>query len=298
MQLIWSFLWEFALVTVLCSALFWGTAGYALNASARSPRAVGAVVGVLFTAPGIIGLAIAAGVKRARRRRTTAAEITDGVATLPPAAAEKRAIRASGRSRWPSHIHRFSVGGAALVAVGLLLASVALPLFIVRSGILPPWGFLTFGTGLDLVAYVSGAIVVLGAVFTLRWPTAWAAVLIAWVADWTAFLVLVVVVVQENLAALLRSFQLSLGDLFNDLGLGNGVGIIGLGSSNLKTSAGAPSVDLRGLDLTSTLHHAGVDLGPGLYLMLGFAVVANIAVFMTVGRLGRVSSIVPVTGPA
>lgn len=287
MQLNWSFLWEIALVTVVCSALFWGTAGYALNAAARSPRALGAVVGAVFTLVGVTGLAIAAGVKNARRHRKAAIGTEEGAAPDPLTAAQKRSTGAIERPRWPSSIQRISAGGAALVAVGLLLMSVLVPLFVVRSGILPPWEFLTLGTGFDFIAYLSGAIVTLGAVFIIRWPTAWAAILIAWVADWTLFLVLVLVVLQQNLAAVLTKLQLSLGDLFNVFGLGKDVGIIGLGSSSPKATAGGPSFDLRGLDLASSLQNAGVDLGPSFYLMIGFAIAANIAVFVTVGRLGR-----------
>ena len=287
MQLNWSFLQEIALVTVVCSALFWGTAGYALNAAARSPRALGAVIGAVFTVAGVIGLAIAAGLKNARRHRKAAIETEEGTAPDPLMPAQKRDTRASERPRWPSNIQRISAGGAALVAVGLLLMSVLVPLFVVRIGILPPWEFLTLGTGFDFVAYLSCAIVTLGAVFIIRWPTAWAAILIAWVADWTLFLVLVLILLRQNLAAVLSNLQLSLGDLFNGFGLGQGVGIIGLGSSSAKATANGPSFDLRGLDLTSTLHNAGVDLGPGFYLMIGFAIAANVTVFMTVGRLGR-----------
>jgi hypothetical protein len=297
-QLIWSFLWELVLVAAICSALFWGTAGYALNASAGSPRVLGAVVGAVFTVPGLIGLGIAAGVKRARHHRRAAAASEDGTAPEPPTAAQKRAARVAARSRWPGPLQRISAGGAAVIAVVLLLLSVVVPLLVVRSGILPPWGLLTFGTGLDIVAYVSGGIVVLGAVFIVRWPTAWAAILIAWIADWTLFLVLVFVVLQQNLAALLASLQVSLGDLFNDFGLDKGVGIVGLGGSTTSTGTGGPAVDLRGIDLTSTLHHAGVDIGPGVYLVLGFAIVANIAVFLTVGRLGRAVGAVTPEAPS
>jgi hypothetical protein len=272
--IVWGSIWELALAGILCSALFWGTAGYAISTAAGQRSWVGITVGAVFAPMGLIGLGIAAGVARGRRHakavRTAAVESAEADPAAPKVPTERRAAR-----RWGSRRARLLAVAFTLVSGFLLLASVAVPWVVLRTGVIPALVLVPIGTGFDLVIYIAAGCILVAAGFILWRPFRWAAVLVAWVADWWLFAVLSGLILQNALSSALAGLRLSLGDLLNDFGLGRSTGLIGSSSSGSGLS-----INLRGVDLTAPLRNAGVDLGPAWIVLLAFVVLANVAIFV------------------
>lgn len=299
MAIVWNSIGLLVLVAVVCSALFWGTAGYAASSAAHQKTWIGTSVGALFGGFGLIGLGIAAGVsgkrRRAARKRATAADLDhagaeeraaveeqatakDNVAVAKVATAEAAVKPATAkrppRRKWYSNGSRILAVGLAVLASAFLVVSAVVPWLTIRTGVIPPFVLVPFGTGLDIIINVGAALILIAAVFFIWKPFRWAALLIAWISDWWLFVVLAGLVLQAGLASELSSFRLSFGGLMDDFGLASSTGV--LGSPTDKTGL---FVNIRGINLAEPLHHAGIDLGQSWLVLLLFVVLANVALF-------------------
>lgn len=171
------------------------------------------------------------------------------------------------------------------IATLVLLASLLAAWLSFDAGIIPRVWFYPIGTGLDVAVIVSAiAVAVAVLAFALR-PFRWSAVLLAAVADTWLVLALLTVSARHSVARVLEevgAFTLTIGDALQALGLDTTGGTVelppGLDLSGIGING--TTVDMSTIELGAVIPNVTIELGPGLFLLLAFAVIANVAVVL------------------
>jgi len=172
---------------------------------------------------------------------------------------------------------------AGTLAALVLAATLASPWLRVDAGVIPAILLFPIGTGLDVLVLI-GIVLVLAALVALgirRMRVA--AIVLASVADLWLLFALVTLSARESVARVLAevgAFELTVGDALRVLGVETGGGVIQLPEGVDLSSIGltGDTVDLSGVELGAVIPNIDVQVSVGIYLLITFAVLANLAV--------------------
>lgn len=206
-----------------------------------------------------------------------------------PNAASSSAARRTITDRFSTAWGRTPLGriaaGLGSVAGVLVVVSIFTGWLSINAAIVPRFWVYPIGTGLDIALLVTAVIVGSVVASVAMRPFCSLAVLLAWVAD--TWLVLMALLVSSREAATyllneIGALTLSTGDLLKSVGIDTSAGVVELPQGVDLSSVGVSgrSVDLSGLDLGQIIPDMSVTIGPGVYLIIAFAVLANAAVFV------------------
>lgn len=171
---------------------------------------------------------------------------------------------------------------------GLALASLIVSIFAgwldIDAAIVPRFWFYPIGTGLDVALAVTVLIAGVAILSLATRPFRSVAVLLAWVADtWLVFLLLMISsrYAVAGFLEQLGTLSLSAGDLLKTMGVTARGGVVELPAGVDLSSIGmsGSTIDLSKVDLSQVIPNVSIDIGPGVYLVLVFAVMANVASF-------------------
>jgi len=319
-----NYLWELGgraiLAIVASSLLFGGIMGYAIAAWGGLSKPLGAAVGAVFSFPGALGLWIAVLVRRSNARARElatfpvevpvansfgfdAAETTgfgSYTSSVAPAAAGSAGgfggfggfddpvytaptlVAAPNRRKpdlsWTTSRTGIGTVGALLVAGIVLAITFMFPWFHADSDLFPRVRIYATGAGIDIALYVSLAIVAVCLMLTIYRPYRWVAVIIAWVSGTWLVATLVLLSARQAVTDFLReigALQFSVNDIVSALG----------GDS---ADFGVWSADELGdIDLSAAIPNIQLDLGASWYVVLGFVVVAHVAVYFILASADR-----------
>ena len=170
------------------------------------------------------------------------------------------------------------------VALSALVVSIFAGWLDIDAAIVPRFWFYPIGTGLDVALALTVLIAGVAILSLATRPFRSVAVLLAWVADtWLVFLLLMISS-RYAVAGFLEqvgTLTLSAGDLLKSMGVTARGGVVELPAGVDLSSLGlsGPAVDLSKVDLSQVIPNVSIDIGPGVYLVLVFAAMANVASF-------------------
>ena len=217
-------------------------------------------------------------------------EVIAATATSAPTALETPA------RRWRWEWVRTKNGTRAVIAGGLavlvLLSTLLIAWVSIDAGIIPKFWFYILGTGLDVVVIVTALLVAGGVLLIANRPSRWAAVAVAWIADTWLVLTLIAISARQTVAEFLEqigALSLTVGDTLNAFGVDTTGGTVELPPGVDLSSLGYPgrSIDLSGIELGTVIPDVGIEVGPALYAILAFAVLANVLVIIALVSADR-----------
>jgi len=168
--------------------------------------------------------------------------------------------------------------GTLLVAGIVLAVTFMFPWFHADSSLFPRVRIYAAGAGIDIALYVTLAIVAICAIITIYRPYRWVAVTVAWLSGTWLVATLVLLSARQAVTEFLTeigAFQFSINDL-----------VTALGADGEDVGVWAP-VDLDSVDLAAAIPDIHLDLGSSWYIVLGFVVLAHVAVFFVLASADR-----------
>lgn len=182
-----------------------------------------------------------------------------------------------------SKLGRFTAISGGL-ALGALIVSIFAGWLNIDAAIVPRFWFYPIGTGLDVALAVTVLIAGASVLSLATRPFRSVAVLLAWVADTWLVLLLLLISSRYTVAEFLDqvgTLSLSAGDLLKTMGITARGGVVDLPKGVDLSSLGlsGSTIDLSKVDLSQVIPDVSIEIGPGVYLVLAFAIMGNAAVF-------------------
>lgn len=183
---------------------------------------------------------------------------------------------------------RSKTGRFTAIFGGLALAALIVSIFAgwldIDAAIVPRFWFYPVGTGLDIALAVTVLIAGVAILSLATRPFRSVAVLLAWVADTWLVLLLLLISSRYAVAEFLEqvgTLSLSAGDLLKTIGVTARGGVVDLPAGVDLSSLGlsGSTIDLSKVDLSQVIPNVSIGIGPGVYLVLAFAAMANVATF-------------------
>ena len=181
------------------------------------------------------------------------------------------------------------LGGASVV---VSLATIAIAWVSIDASIIPKFWFYIPGTGIDVAVLITAAVVGAGVAVIANRPLRWPVIVIAWVADTWLVAILIAISARQTVAEFLDqvgALSLSVGDTLSAFGVDTTGGVVEIPPGVDLSSLGSPgrTIDLSSIELGAVIPDVSVQIGPRLYLIIAFAVLANAFVFIALVSADR-----------
>jgi len=219
-------------------------------------------------------------------------EVAAPVATPVAARAPRRGFRDRLSTAWVRSRAGQVTAGLGVVAVLVVVASIFVGWLSINAAITPRFWVYPLGTGVDVALLVTAVIGATAVASLATRPLLSVGVLLAWVADTWLLGALLLIVGRESVARFLAeigALTLSVGDLLESVGIDTTAGVVDLPPGVDLSSLGITgrTVDMSSMELGAVIPDVSVEIGPGVYLIIAFAVLINAAVFVVIRSADR-----------